>query len=372
MSTIFEDAGRTLNTTSTPRPLQANVTRIRMPFSTTSSSRKLTTRLSLAEDSTFDDMLLGKENLPPLGGSVPDSPTSPQPRSGVPAGVQFCENSFRQSTHVPGPGCYSTKKYMGRQPIGIGIRNPIENRTLNESTNQRQVAYPDLAHEQPSTRHSQPGIAAEQIRSGSNQDSPIVGIQRWLTQIPDDGGPQEETPQNERQVSRIESESPSSSPSRAPLASKRDHSWTPPIIGHGKSCRGLTRLPHPLAPSRFLSAPPKPKAHLPPPMEDGSPTGLDHLQFDVFEDESSDELVELSPMVEKYRKGSRPKRDRCVSYWDDDVLPGLGSKTQSPKPVKSDRQPLREMPELTRAKGFMDGVERTEFDFNIQLNAPEA
>ncbi|KAL8772072.1 MAG: hypothetical protein Q9209_002738 [Squamulea sp. 1 TL-2023] len=367
MSAIFEDASRELTTTPTSRPAQANARRLRTPFSMTSSSRKLVTRLSPSEDPMFDGVLLGKENLPPLEGGVQNSPTPPQLKSGVPTGVQICGNSFHQSNHVTGVGHCSMKEYMSREPISSGIDTLTKNRPLNESTNQGQVVYPDLTHLQPSTRHTQFETAIEQTASGGNQDSPIIGNQRWLTQIPDDGRPEGEALQNECQASRIESESPPRSPSKAPLASRRDHLQTPSITGYEKSHRGLTRFPHPLTSSRYLSAPPTRKALRSSPTKDGLPAGPDHQQFDIFEEESSDELVELSPTVEKYRKGRRPKRDRCVSYWDDDVLPEFRSKTQSPKPIKSGRQPLHEMPELTKAKGFVDGVEHTEFNFNIKL-----
>ena len=51
------------------------------------------------------------------------------------------------------------------------------------------------------------------------------------------------------------------------------------------------------------------------PMKDG--TG-----FDILEDEY---IAKLSPSVERFRKGrGRGKKERCGSYWDQDILVGKG------------------------------------------------
>lgn len=39
--------------------------------------------------------------------------------------------------------------------------------------------------------------------------------------------------------------------------------------------------------------------------------------FTIYED---DDVAQLSPGVERHRKGRGPKRERCVSYWDEDVI----------------------------------------------------
>ena len=43
--------------------------------------------------------------------------------------------------------------------------------------------------------------------------------------------------------------------------------------------------------------------------------------FDICEDDVVDSLIELSPHVERHRKGKGPKKERCPSYMDQDVLP---------------------------------------------------
>ena len=66
--------------------------------------------------------------------------------------------------------------------------------------------------------------------------------------------------------------------------------------------------------------------------------------------------IPLSPEVEKHRKGKGPKRERCASYWDEDILrrePRTGTENETGSGtvegddkgedewVLSDRLPLR-------------------------------
>ena len=62
--------------------------------------------------------------------------------------------------------------------------------------------------------------------------------------------------------------------------------------------------------------------------------------FTIHEDELSGALAELSPQVERYRKGRGPKRERRQSYLDEDVLDmknkvPLGESAQSAQLTKS-------------------------------------
>ena len=43
--------------------------------------------------------------------------------------------------------------------------------------------------------------------------------------------------------------------------------------------------------------------------------------FTIREDQLTGALAQLSPDVERHRKGRGPKRERCMSYWDEDILP---------------------------------------------------
>ena len=62
------------------------------------------------------------------------------------------------------------------------------------------------------------------------------------------------------------------------------------------------------------------------------------MTFTIHEDETAEPVVELSPEVETFRKGKgrRAKRERCASYWDEDIL-GRGTGTER----ESDMQELR-------------------------------
>ncbi|KAL8972502.1 MAG: hypothetical protein Q9183_000513 [Haloplaca sp. 2 TL-2023] len=87
------------------------------------------------------------------------------------------------------------------------------------------------------------------------------------------------------------------------------------------------------------------------------------LDFEIYDDGSTDRLTNLSPSVELFRKGHRPKRDRCTSYWDEDILPELKQSTEKVTKGTSGRQVLSDLPELTKAKVFMEGVENAQFSF---------
>lgn len=42
--------------------------------------------------------------------------------------------------------------------------------------------------------------------------------------------------------------------------------------------------------------------------------------FTIREDQLAEALTQLSPDVERHRKGTGPRRARCMSYWDEDIL----------------------------------------------------
>ena len=81
---------------------------------------------------------------------------------------------------------------------------------------------------------------------------------------------------------------------------------------------------HPLTPQGHLTLPPRRKrARI-----DGiascragpeTPTAL--KDFRIHEDQVAEALAHLSPGVERHRKGRGPRRERCISYWDEDILP---------------------------------------------------
>lgn len=42
--------------------------------------------------------------------------------------------------------------------------------------------------------------------------------------------------------------------------------------------------------------------------------------FTIHEDQLAEALAQLTPDVERHRRGRGPKRERCLSYWDQDIL----------------------------------------------------
>ncbi|KAG7007680.1 hypothetical protein G7Y79_00008g023180 [Physcia stellaris] len=76
--------------------------------------------------------------------------------------------------------------------------------------------------------------------------------------------------------------------------------------------------------SGYLSQPPKRQRARTVSNSDGGraiPILESRPTFTIYEDEhGGEDTVRLSPGVETYRKGKGTKRERCVSYWDEDIL----------------------------------------------------
>ena len=43
-------------------------------------------------------------------------------------------------------------------------------------------------------------------------------------------------------------------------------------------------------------------------------------KVEILDDQRVTQLTSLSPDVERHRKGRRPRKGRCPSYWDTDIL----------------------------------------------------
>ena len=360
ISAIFEDAGRTLSMPSAPRPLQANARRLRMPFSTTSSPKTLLVEANVSEGSKRNELSSGKENQPPPREGRLSSRTPPQSVNCMPSGSQSRAHANGPSDPIAVGGCYSVLDYLMREPPSGGFNRPTENDIMEQSTSLEQVVYPDLTLSQPVLGHPQLRMETEQNDYGGTTS----GIETWLSQIANNNTSEPTHRPDGFHVPRDGSESPL----RIGAPSRTELSYMSPIPGDGIIRQAPTRFPHPLTPSRHLNSPLKRKALRLSQTEDGLLANPNNEQFNIYADESSDEMIELSPGVEKYRKGRRPKRERCISYWDHDVLPGLRGRIGAPREEDSHRQPLQELPELTGVKGFVDGVEHADFDFNVHFN----
>ncbi|KAL8776548.1 MAG: hypothetical protein Q9194_003076 [Teloschistes cf. exilis] len=221
------------------------------------------------------------------------------------------------------------------------------------------VLYPDLSHLEPSPLPSQKSISQSKETSKGEYCSAIAKMANWLKNVNHEGVEHINSPPNPTGRKSV-------SPSRIPVASPRS---LRPSGNSLKTTRPslLTprRRPHPLTRNNFLSDPPKRRLPTPSPHKPHSPAKRNQ-DFEIYEDSSSDDLAELSPVVEQHRKSNRPRRDRCASYWDEDILKENVEAAGDKGGEKGERQVLGELPALTKAKVFMEGVENAKFDFRVE------
>ncbi|KAL2037941.1 hypothetical protein N7G274_009416 [Stereocaulon virgatum] len=138
----------------------------------------------------------------------------------------------------------------------------------------------------------------------------------------------------------------------------------------------ILRFAHPSTLQGHLSLPPMRKRTRTANQTTSSvkPTTSTNKDFTIHDDQLAEALAELSPLVERHRKGRGPKRERCMSYFDEDVIeigsPGklIGDEESGSVHKSKDRQVLVESKnsaELTRGKPFLKGVEEAAFAFHI-------
>ncbi|KAI4162723.1 MAG: hypothetical protein LQ342_003610 [Letrouitia transgressa] len=125
----------------------------------------------------------------------------------------------------------------------------------------------------------------------------------------------------------------------------------------------------------------------PPGLSLNMPSPRNRESFVIHDEVSALPSAELSPNVECHRKGHGTKRERCASYWDEDIFPNTETtpnKTSQPGSKKKEalgegqgaagslirngkgRAVLVETAasdELTMAKPFSKGLENHKFDF---------
>lgn len=94
--------------------------------------------------------------------------------------------------------------------------------------------------------------------------------------------------------------------------------------------------------------------------------------FTIHDDELVQALADLSPLVERHRKGCGPKRERCSSYFDEDFVQDVSSGTYRDKKsdggimLKNGTKMLgesRQSAELTKSKPFTEEAGPAAFDF---------
>ncbi|KAL9015001.1 MAG: hypothetical protein Q9173_000356 [Seirophora scorigena] len=201
-----------------------------------------------------------------------------------------------------------------------------------------------------------------------NLRSALPGIQDSQNEV-DDPSPLLSTRMDENASNR-RLEDPSPSPLKLLLPSRERPTITTQSPSAEKSCQVPTAFSHRLTPRRDSTDLPWRKKARISPSKGTPPTGQDG-SFEIYEDETCEEVVELSPSVQQYRRGRGPKRERCMSYWDNDIVPNAIAGTEKKSGEgreKVARQVLGDIPALTKAKGFVQGVENATFDFEVGRN----
>ena len=140
------------------------------------------------------------------------------------------------------------------------------------------------------------------------------------------------------------------------------------------SLTGTRRFDHPLSPQGHLSLQPKRKrARLDENVINNSraasKAGKD---FTIHDDKLVQALAELSPLVERHRKGCGPKRERCRSYFDEDFVQNISPGAYRDKKnvdgimLKNEAKVLcesKQSAELTKSKPFAEEAGAASFDF---------
>ena len=119
----------------------------------------------------------------------------------------------------------------------------------------------------------------------------------------------------------------SSSPSRPSVRRlqtstlSRDYQSNPqPVLQVTKALR----FAHPAAPQGNFSVPPRRKRARVDKIDfsrEEKELLTPRTNYTIREDQLTGALAQLSPDVERHRKGRGPKRERCMSYWDEDIMP---------------------------------------------------
>ncbi|KAI4174553.1 MAG: hypothetical protein LQ346_008224 [Caloplaca aetnensis] len=265
-------------------------------------------------------------------------------------------------SHAPfnGTGAPQMSSWMaaspGAEPTSSGYGSPISKKIPNPPFGVDEIVYPDLTELSSSVVRRHFTAVTHTPTCESELCSAIPGIQNWLDDM-HDHGPLDRSPQTSLPATP--------SPSKIPVASVQDGDINVQCSSAERSCPVLTRSARRLISRGCLTSPPKRKRARLSPIRKSQVDG--DQDFIIYEDETSENHVELSPSVEQFRKGRRPPRESSGSYWDKDILPGLKDLSRSMEEMgeeKDGRQVLGDLPSLTKTKGFVEGVENAKFDFS--------
>ncbi|KAL8762562.1 MAG: hypothetical protein Q9184_001470 [Pyrenodesmia sp. 2 TL-2023] len=245
--------------------------------------------------------------------------------------------------------------YPEVEPPSSGYGSPTVKKSLNPQPAIDEVVYPDLTDLSSSVVRRHFTAVNHTPTCESELRSAIPGIENWLDDV------RESSPLDDNHHASLP---PTPSPLKIPVVSKQDGSTEMYSSGAERSCRILTRSGRRLISRGRLPSPPKRKKARVSPIKMSSANR--DQDFIIYEEETSEDHVELSPSVERYRKGQGPKRQRCGSYWDKDILPGPKDLPNEMDEEKSGRRVLGDLPSLTKAKGFVEGVENAKFNFSVK------
>ena len=404
---IFKDAASMMQGARSPRlqqsPISPNMKRSRLPLSQARITKFGTSGdIGTRDASTSNTPCKGGEELPSQsrllatpaltclsdlhreptssGFATPSAPCGKQGnyRSMDLGALEYAQSSSAMSAFGSGDDDYSGV------PLPIACSDAQVEKTkpasvdawlndLLEATEDRLTLMPGQATEDE-TRPSQHASASSPPKSSKNkacQSSPTADKEN----IPPAGSssPRIQTPRQYTQAS---------TPSRF-----RGPSIQSPAVQHSPyPIKSPIRFPHPPTPNGHLSQPPiRKKARLnnqgtnmwdTPPQKEQRST----QDFTIHEAAMASALAKLSPSVERHRKGRRPKRERCISYWDTDILnpdtPAFPAATgceakqdrdeREQTHIRKGKAVLGECADseaLTREPPFIKGADGKKFDF---------
>ncbi|KAI4120524.1 MAG: hypothetical protein LQ338_006961 [Usnochroma carphineum] len=362
MSAIFGNASRAIRPISTPRPLSANARTLRMPLAKTSSGKNHLAQPAISQHPERQTDLYPKAEIWPQVNSVRSSPVHLPPPTHRGARQGGGGHGGPLNAHLTFLPDFPIDAYPGIEPTSSGYTSPTGQEVTNPRIELEEVLYPDLTDLSSSAVRRHLEAVTHTPTCERNLCSTLPGIENWLDEVHDRCPPDSTKDQDSPLV--LEPETVSSS--RLCTPSNRNPALDSQTSKLNGRCRVLSQSPRRLTPSGCLTEPPRRKVPRLSPAKSVSPAKQDQ-NFVIYEDKPSDKLVELSPSVERYRKGCGPRRERCRSYWDEDILPKPNDVPEKESGEKGGRRILGDLPSLTKAKGFVEGVENAQFDFKVEL-----
>ena len=215
------------------------------------------------------------------------------------------------SVIVPSPGSDAEESRRSHD-IDRWLNGIVEATTIGRSRSPKQCYDTEnlLMNDAPLSRSIAPNISS-QIRP---QVSPLKLKQDLLS-------PSGASTNKENVSPSKVSSSPTRPPAHYPQISTPsyfDQANTQPGLQYTKA----VHFAHPVTPQDHLRLLPKrKKARIAGIPSSRAETETARRDLTIREDQLVSALAQLSPDVEAHRKGRGPKRERCVSYWDEDILP---------------------------------------------------